>query len=86
MDEDRRGRNVSWDDTSHAYGIQTSVFGEDDEATEYRVTFGYRRPLYGNWVFVEIDPGLQWKKDNDFDTAYRIDLGLDALFWGSGYE
>lgn len=86
IEEDRRGRGVGADDLARGYGIRYSLFGEDTIITEHRFGFGWRFPVYQRWLFADIKPGLEWKNDNDFETAYRLDVGIDVLFWGAGYR
>ena len=33
-------------------------------------------------LYWEIDPGLEWDEEEDYDTAFFVRLGLDMLFWG----
>ena len=82
LDERRRGMGISWDDTARAQGLQASVFGTDDLVDKYRVAIGFRGPLYKKWIYWEIDPGLEWDEEEDYDTAFFVRLGLDMLFWG----
>lgn len=82
LDEDKRGRNIGFDDTARAYGIRYSVFGTEGIVTEHRVQIGWRAPLYQKWIFYEVAPGVEWKEEDDFDIAYRLNIGVDILFWG----
>ncbi len=76
-------------DVASGEDISVSVFGEDEgeedtaDIDTYRMTVGFRRPLYYNWIFWEVEPGIEWTKENDFDSAFRITLGIDMLFWGA---
>ena len=62
--------------------VSVSIFGTDSHIDTYRITVGMRRPLYQEWIFWEVEPGLEWTAENDYDTAFRITLGVDMLFWG----
>ncbi len=86
LDERRRGRFIGWDDTAAAQGMKVSVTGRDSEAKNYRTMLGFRGALYRKWIYWEIDPGLEWRSDDDYDTAFVMRLGLDLLFWGHAYE
>lgn len=66
--------------------VAFSIFGRDGTLDVYRVTVGIRRPAYRRWIYWEIEPGLEWRRAEDFDTAYRFTVGIDMLFWGPAYE
>ena len=86
LDERRRGRFIGWDDTAVAQGMKASVTGRDSEAETYRTMLGFRGPLYRKWIYWEIDPGLEWQSDEDFDMTFVVRMGIDLLFWGHAYE
>lgn len=58
------------------------VFGTELGVDTYRLTYGIRRPLYQKWIIGRIEPGIEWTEENDYQTAYRITIGVDMLFWG----
>jgi len=72
----------SWGDSRRAQGIHVSVFGEDGLLTGYRSMLGFRGPLLAPWVFWEIDPGLEWLRENSFAPTYRLRAGIDIIFGG----
>lgn len=71
-------------DVASGGDLAFSIFGTDGEADTYRLTIGVRRPLYQRWIFWDIEPGLEWVKDHDFETGFRVTAGIDMLFWGPG--
>lgn len=80
----RRGLdNYGWGDTKKAQGVKFSVYGEDGRVTGYRSMLGFRGPILDPWLFWEIDPGLEWERENDFEATYRILAGIEVLF-GAG--
>lgn len=62
--------------------LSASVFGTGSHVDTYRFTVGIRRPLYQDWIVWEVEPGLEWAVESGYDTAFRITLGVDMLFWG----
>ncbi|MEI6971166.1 MAG: hypothetical protein WCL44_06575 [bacterium] len=69
-------------DVSNGDDLSIHVFGTEHGAATYRLVVGMRRPVYQKWILLSIDPGLEWTEANGFNTAYRIMVGLDMLFWG----
>ncbi len=70
-------------DIAIGHDLSVHVFGTEEGVNTYRFMFGMRRPLYQRWILGIIEPGLEWTEDNDYQTAYRVMLGVDMLFWGS---
>jgi hypothetical protein len=69
-----------------AYDI--GVVGNDD--THWRVTdqfvrLRYRRLVYKNWAFMEIQPMVSWPEDNDFHEELSLLVRLELNF-GSHYR
>lgn len=86
LDERRRGRGINWDDTARARGLQAAVFGTDGQVDKYRLTAGFRFPVYKRWIYLEIDPGVEWEEEDDYATTAVVQVGLDLLFWGQAYR
>ena len=49
---------------------------------KYRLTVAFRKPLHADWIYLQIEPELEWRRDNDWDTVPVLRIGFDALFWG----
>lgn len=86
LDERQRGRYVSWEDTARAQGIKYSVSGSHGNVDKHRLGIGFRAPLYKKWIYWDIVPGLEWSREEDYKTAYTVQVGIDMLFWGRAYE
>jgi hypothetical protein len=86
LDERRRGRAIDWDDTAVGQGLRFAVYGTDGTLDTYRCSLGFRGPLYKKWIYWELDPGLEWEEDDDYETTFVLQMGLDLLFWGQAYE
>ena len=86
LDESQRGRHVGWEDTARAQGLKYTVFGSEGNVDTHRATLGFRGPLYKRWIYWEVDPGLEWLREDDYETAGVVSVGLDLLFWGRAYE
>ena len=48
----------------------------------YRWDMALRLPLYRRWLYAIINPRLEWKNENNWDTEWGMVLGMDFLFWG----
>ncbi len=86
LDENLRGKNAGWEDASRAQAVRYTCFGGDGNVDSHRVILGFRGPLYKRWIYWEADPGLEWHRDEDYETAYVFRFGIDMLFWGRAYE
>jgi hypothetical protein len=42
-----------------------------------------RRPFYQRWIFWDVEPGIEWDVENDYQAAFRITVGVDMMFWGT---
>jgi hypothetical protein len=80
VEEERRLDNLSANDTLQCYTLNASVFGEDRMLDKYRLSVLKRRPVYKDFVLVEVEPGLEWRNEYDWDTQWRIDMGMVLLF------
>jgi hypothetical protein len=82
LDERRRGFGINWDDTARAQGVEAVVFGTDGQVDKYRLAVGFRFPIYKRWIYLEVDPGVEWEAEDDYATTAVLQVGLDLLFWG----
>ncbi|HMP72503.1 MAG TPA: hypothetical protein PKE55_04495 [Kiritimatiellia bacterium] len=82
FDESRRTshRRIGADDLISGYGISASVFGSDDKVNKYRLLGLYRFDMYKRFVIGEVRVGPQWRGTEDWDTEYRLDLGVELHF------
>lgn len=80
VEEHRRLDDLGTHDTLECVAWKASVFGHDRAQDKYRTTLLYRRPIYRDFVLVEVEPGLEWRKEDDWDLRYRFDVGMVLLF------
>jgi hypothetical protein len=45
----------------------------------------YRRPLYKEWMFLELMPGVEFDREDDWEQNVSFRVGFDALFWDIGH-
>lgn len=79
-----QGRAIKLDQAANATGLQVSVFGQSNpewQTTNVRCTFGHRRPLYKNWMYISFIPELEWKLEEHWRLVPRFRVGVDMLFW-----
>lgn len=76
---------VANDDVARGFGIRYSIFGQNSTAKHvidrHRLTLTYRHPLYRNWLFFQVAPGIEWKEDSEWAPIPSIQFGIDTLFW-----
>lgn len=59
-----------------------SVLGETNprtQVTDHVVGVRYRRSLYRDWLFFEVEPGLRFSRDDDFQRIAFVGFKLDAV-------
>lgn len=69
------------DALTYRYALQ----GETNPATRianHVVSVRYRRKLYRDWLFCELEPGLRYSREDDFDRIAFVAFRLDALARG----
>lgn len=85
IEENRPCELVNDDDIAKGLGLRYSVFGHNSttehQIDRHRLTLVYRYPLYKNWIFLQLAPGLEWLNEDAWDTIPYIQFGLDTLFW-----
>lgn len=82
FDENRRAnrRSIGSDDAISGYALKGSIFGQDEEVTQYRILGTYRFALYKDFVVGDFRTGPQWRESEDWDPELRIDLGVSLIF------
>lgn len=68
---------------SSAYILRFSFLGETEPSTrmnQYRASWRYRQRLWRPWFFIEIEPGVNFDRENDFDVDPNIGLIFEVIF------
>jgi hypothetical protein len=47
---------------------------------EYNVRLGYTRQIYRNWLYFEVEPGVDFRRDNNYDAIPLVTFRLHMLF------
>lgn len=86
LDRRLRGRAVSRRDLAHGWSVRYAVGGNLGSDTlqpfnYHRLQVTYRRPLYRDWVFLDVTPELEWRREFDWRTDSLLRIGFDAVFW-----
>jgi hypothetical protein len=83
---EKRRDSLDSEDVAYGIGISATVFGHLDNGDSlidrYRTRLVFRKPIYNNWIYLEVSPELEWKNEQDWDTIYLFRIGLDMLFYG----
>ena len=79
-------RTVGRTDIARGWLVEANVFGHSSGETvmdSRRLRLIYRRPLYREWIYLEVAPGVEWERENNWNTVPNIRFGFDMLFWGT---
>ncbi len=66
-----------------AIGLKLGLNGPVEPSARvdlYSAHLVWRQRLHRDWVFLEIEPGVDWPRDRDYDAAPLIRVKLDLLF------
>nr|MDA3872682.1 hypothetical protein [Kiritimatiellia bacterium] len=85
LEEEKQGLFIGNGDISHGAGIHVGANGQDEgshEMSRYQLSLVYRRPVFKrDYLYLEISPEVQWKRENEWNPDYILRIGLDILFW-----
>lgn len=68
---------------SSAYILRFAFIGETEPTTrmnQYRASWRYRQRLWRPWFFIELEPGVNFDRENDFDVDPNIGLIFEVIF------
>jgi hypothetical protein len=82
LDETQVGRLVSGYDVARGWGIRLAAFGGFHLVDEYRAGIFYRCPLRKKWMYLLVEPEINWRNENNWNSEWKIKLGIEMLFWG----
>ena len=76
---------VTDEDVAKGLSIRYSIFGHNStdqhRIDRHRMTLVYRYPIYKNWLFLQIAPGIEWRDESNWENIPSIQIGFDTLFW-----
>lgn len=85
LEDEKHGQFIGDSDMSHGAGIRLGANGRENgshEMSRYQLALVYRRPVFRrDYLYLEIKPEVQWRRENDWNPAYTLRVGLDILFW-----
>jgi len=70
--------------TEYKY-ISNDTIGEKTKFTginNYSTQITFRQSVFREWIFYELNPGVNFHKDNDFDPNYSFSARLEFFFGG----
>lgn len=68
---------------SSVIALKLGIAGHTEPSTivdRYAIRLPYRKRIHSDWMFLEIEPGVNFDNDNDWDAAPQIIVRLDLLF------
>ena len=68
------------DAISYGVGLSSTIQNGNWFVDNYRLSFNYRRNLYKQWIYSDINPGLDFPKEWGFKRTPFIFLAVEALF------
>jgi hypothetical protein len=88
VDPAKKGKVIGIKDVARGIAARASAFGHfSDKAGRldtWRVTGLWRQPLYRKWLYLEVTPGIEFRREDNWAGVPLIRAGLDSLFWGLG--
>ena len=64
------------------WGIRGRVEGDAAQTLSYELTLMRKGPLYKDFLYYVIEPKMEWEAENDWETEYKIEIGIEMLIWG----
>lgn len=83
MDESVYGRLAEGNDVARGAGLRLSVLGSLHIVESYNLTLACRGPLYKEWLYYLIKPGISFANENDWQPNYSLIVGLDIFIYGT---
>lgn len=84
IEENKQTDIATDEDVAKGISIRYSVFGHnstsDRQIDRHRLTLIYRHPIYRNWIFFQIEPGVEWLDEDDWTVIPSVQIGIDTLF------
>ena len=92
IDENKRGKSLDRRNSKEGIALRYTGFGttdplpasEESGIQRHRFSLVYRRPLYKQWTFLELMPGVEFEREDDWEQNISFRVGFDALFWDVG--
>jgi hypothetical protein len=92
IDETRRGKTIDKKNARKGIALRYTGFGttdplpviEESGIQRHRFSVVYRRPLYKEWMFLELIPQVEFEREDDWEQNISFRVGFDALFWDVG--
>ena len=85
IEENKHRDLVNDEDVAQGLSLRYSMFGhnstDQNRIDRHRITLVYRYPMYRNWIFLQISPGIEWLNDSNWENIPSIQIGFDTLFW-----
>ncbi len=72
-----------WPSHKKAYRLRFRALGETRPSTvvtEYQLGFRYRRLIHRDWLYLDVEPALEFLREDEFDTSPAITVQLEANF------
>lgn len=80
FDESKRKSPIGGNDTIEGVYLSASVFGKESLLTQYRTRLGIRQDFYREFVVLDYAIGLQWRKEEEWRSELRLDMGAITYF------
>ena len=82
LNEKDYGRRVSGSDVADGWGVRGRVEGDGAQTLSYELSLLRKGPLYKDYLYYVITPKMEWERQNNWETEYKIEIGIEMLIWG----
>lgn len=82
LDERDYGRRVGGSDVAKGSGIKATVFGNEIETLQARITLFNKGPFYKDFLYYIIGPEVLWRDEDEWKEEYVFKFGVEMLLWG----
>lgn len=66
-----------------AMGVKFGVYGPLEPSAyieTYSARLAWRQRVHRDWLFLEIEPGIDWPRDRDYEATPLVQVKLDIIF------
>jgi hypothetical protein len=73
----------AWPSRKEAYRVRARALGETSPSTvvtEYQLGFRYRRLIHRDWLYIDVEPALEFPREDGYDISPAVTVQVEANF------